>query len=236
MSLILARSVHKGVEKMKYNVENDCKAIPYEQVQEVLDFLPYANVVRVMFEMLLYTGCRISELSKMRRSLLYDDVLFWHLGKNQKCFRKEKLPRHFLVELGEYWKENRICGDFFFGISGSTLNRYFNRDVRPFLSPAWQEKRLIAEKGQLKPEYILQLKGLRKVFQTVIFFHEYEKWKDSGVALEFTAKRMRHSTKHITAYHYLENFDAVDVEKFRELIYGQKGIILCPRQARLLEF
>lgn len=218
----------------KYNLENDCRAIPFDRLKEALAFMPWASSLRVMFLMLALTGCRIHELDRMKKSLLYDNVLFWHLGKNQVGFRKERLPSWYLKELQEYWKNNRIFQDRFFGCSGDTFRRYFNRDVRPWMSRAWQEKRLVPKQGELQEEYILQLKGLRKTYQTLEFAKQLDKWKDSGVALEFTAKKMRHTTRQITAYHYIENFDALQIEKFKELT--TEKIVQDNRQARLFEF
>jgi integrase len=213
------------------NLEKDGTAIPLAEIQKVLSFMTYGSTVRVMFSMLFWTGCRICELDNMKRGNIYDGYIYWKTGKNQNDFRKEKLPKHFLDELQEYWRTNRRLGEKMFGVSSDTFRRYFNRDVRPFLGDVWREERLIFKQGSITRENILQLKGLRKTFQTFVFAQEYWKWKDSKVALEFTSKKMRHSSERMTAYHYLENFDVlgivnpIGVKPFAEV-----------RQKRLFDF
>lgn len=69
----------------------------------------------------------------------------------------------------------------------------------------------------MREEYVLQLKGLRKNFATLEFAKQYKKWKSAEVALEFASKRMKHSTKHITAYHYLRNFDELNISAYINL-------------------
>ena len=200
--------------RQELDLTDDTHAVPYPAIKEVLDYLEYGNVIRVMFEMLAITGCRISELDKFKMSELYGGVIYWKPAKRQP-YRKEQLPAWYIKELLYYRKNNRVYQNKIFGISANTFRRYFNRDVRPKL-PSWTRVRLRAYKGALETEYILQLKGLRKTFQTHLFAQEYEKWKDANVAMEFTSKRMRHSTKHMTAYHYLENFETLDVENLKD--------------------
>lgn len=196
----------------KLNLEQDGTAIPLDEVKKVLDFMTYASTVRVMFGMLFWTGSRIIELDNMKRGNIYDGYVYWKTGKNQNDYRKEKLPSYFIEELQEYWHTNRILGDKMFGVASDTFRRYFNRDVRPFLGGAWHEERLVFKIGTIQRENILQLKGLRKTFQTYVFAQELYKWNNPEIALQFTSKKMRHSSTRITAYHYLNNFDVLGID------------------------
>jgi integrase len=193
------------------NLEKDGTAIPLAEIKRVLEFMSYGSTVRVMFGMLFWTGARICELDNMKRGNIYDGYVYWKTGKNQNNYRKEKLPNHFIEELQEYWDNNRILGDKMFGVKHETFRRYFNKDVRPFLGDAWREERLVFKIGTIQRENILQLKGLRKTFQTFVFAQELWKWNNPEVALQFTSKKMRHSSTKLTAYHYLENFDVLGI-------------------------
>ena len=196
------------------NLSVDGQAIPPTRIKEVLDYLPYGNQIRVMFQFLAITGSRISELDRMRTDRILKSqnkyFLIWSLGKNQKAFRKEEIPEQLVQELRESRKNRRCFQNRLFSMSSDTFRRVFNRDVRPNLSDAWTERKIKLSKGQLQTEYVLQLKGLRKTFQTLNFAQELRKWNNPDIALEFTSKRMRHSSKHITAYHYIVNFDQVN--------------------------
>jgi integrase len=213
------------------NLEKDGTAIPLAEVRRVLDFMTYGSTVRVMFGMLFWTGCRICELDNMERGNIYDGYVYWKTGKNQNDYRKEKLPNHYIEELQEYWSCNRILGDKMFGCMADSFRRYFNKDVRPFLNDQWREERLVFKQGTIVRENILQLKGLRKTFQTFVFAKELWKWDNPEIALQFTSKKMRHSSTRLTAYHYLENFDVLgitdpkNVKPFAEV-----------RQKRLMDF
>lgn len=216
------------------NHDNDSHAVPFEAILEAVMAMPYASPLRVMFEMLAITGCRMSELDLMRWSQIYDGVLYWHLGKNQRTFRKERLPSWLVREISEYHKTHRVYKDRLFGLSNVTFRRMFNRDVRPRLSRRWQEIRLFGCNGTLQAEYVLQLKGLRKTYQTIEFARQYAKWHDASVALEFTSKKMRHSSVKITAHHYVENFDELGISAFGEM----RAADLLPNahQARILDY
>jgi integrase len=213
------------------NLEKDGTAIPLIEVKRVLDFMTYASTVRVMFGMLFWTGCRICELDNMRRGNIYDDYVYWKTGKNQNDYRKEKLPSYFINELKEYWANHKLLGERMFSCKSESFRRYFNRDVRPFLNNAWCEERLVFKQGTIQRENILQLKGLRKTFQTFVFAQELYKWNNPEIALQFTSKKMRHSSTRLTAYHYLNNFDVLGINN-NDFVKPFVEV----RQKRLLDF
>jgi len=219
------------MELKTLNLEKDGTAIPLTEVRRVLEKMTYATTVRVMFGMLFWTGCRICELDNMKRGNIYDGYVYWKTGKNQNDYRKEKLPSYFIEELQEYWRTNRILGESMFGVTSETFRRYFNRDVRPLLKGAWLEERLVFKQGTITRENILQIKGLRKTFQTYVFAQELYKWNNPEIALQFTSKKMRHSSTRITAYHYLENFDVLGISDPKHL----KPFVEI-RQKRLMDF
>ncbi|GEM_PF-3849613 len=217
-----------------FNVHSDSHCIPFGYVIEAIEFMAYGSGLRVMFIMLFLTGCRISELDNMKISKIYGNFIYWKLGKNQKRHRKEPLPEKYLAELKFYRENNRVYQDRLFAMNHGTFRREFNKKIRPKLSKSWQQKRLIDIQGHLQEEYFLQLKGLRKNYQTLDFAKQLKKWKSADVALEFTSKRMRHSSKRITAYHYLENFEDLDILKYQELTPAE--IFKQAQQTRLFDF
>lgn len=219
---------------LKQIYDNESYAVPIPAVQEVVDFLPYASTERVMFQMLFFTGCRVSELDRMQPNLIYEGVLYWQPGKGQKGHRKEALPESYLKEIKQYRATHRVSESKLFGCNANTFRKYFDRDVRPHLSAAWQTKRLIIRSKAFGHEYSLQLKGLRKTFQTLLFAKEWQHWGAADVALEFTSKRMKHSTTHITAYHYLENFDSLHINKNSPLMPVQA--LRATAQLRVMDF
>lgn len=220
-------------EQEKDLVENDSKAVPLKYIQEVIDTMAYASVERVMFQMLHYTGCRLQELDKMKRKNLVNDTIYWQLGKNQGSCRKEKLPPEYVEELRVYHENSPVPGSKMFHIGGETLRRYFTH-LRQRLSPAWRERRRVLTSTGFKTEYVLQLKGLRKNFQTIVYAEELRKWKDAGVALEFASKRMKHSSARITAYHYIQNFDALGINELGQI--DIKKVLNDRSQKRLLDY
>lgn len=211
----------------------EINTIPFEEITDTLSRMNYASPERVMFEILAITGCRISELDKMNYSQLYDDLLVWSLGKNQRRSRKENLPVYLVNEIKEMRSKYR-CSSKLFPISSSTFVRYFNRDVRPKLSPSWIKKRTSLERKTLKEEYVYRLKLLRKNYQTLLFKKYLDKFEGHyDIALQFTSKRMRHSSTKMTAYYYLQGID--DIKNFSGLM-PEEIIRRGGGQKRLVEF
>lgn len=207
-------------------------AIPYEDFRTLFNFLPRAHPVRVMVIMLALTGCRLSELDRMQAQNLSGNLLYWRLGKNQRGWRSEPLPEWYLQELADYHAAHRTMLGRLFGPTAYTMRRYFNRDVRPFLGPRWNQKR--DHPGYVGEEpYVLQLKGFRKSWGTTIYWREYQHWRDAGVALEFTSKRMQHSTTHMTAHHYLQHFAGVQVELWDQFLSEEAHL---ENQRRIIDY
>lgn len=196
--------------------------------------MPYASSNRVMFTMLFLTGCRLTCLDRMRLRNLHGEHLYWRPGKNQKGWRKERLPIEYLEELRAYRETHRVDQDRLFGIASETFRREFNRASRPTLGPAWRRKRPVMRNERLDLEYVYQLKGLRKDFQTLDFKRNYDELCDAGLAIEMTSKRMRHSSTKITARHYIENFDALGVKTLPSLVPNE--LLRMGQQKRLLDY
>lgn len=213
-------------------VEMTTGAVPYSAFRDLFNFLPRADPVRVMTLMLALTGCRLSELDRMTTDGLSGNVLYWRLGKNQRGWRAEALPEWYLTELAEYHATHRTALGRLFGPSANTFRRYFNRDVRPYLGPAWQAKLRIPCNVNDDP-YVLKLKGFRKSFASTVFAREYRKWSDAGVALEFTSKRLKHSTAHMTAYHYLQHLETTEVDLWDQFLNADARL---EEQRRLADF
>jgi integrase len=196
------------------DLRQESHAIPFPQVKEAIDYMVYGCVERVMFLMLALTGCRLVELDRMSiKELFRDDkgyILFWKLGKNQKGNRRCSLPDWYIKELLYYRQHNRIYNNRLFGVTQKTFTRYFNDRVRPFLSLEWSKKGIMLTNVLTSPN-ILQLKGLRKNFQTLKFWQNYKEWNSPDIALEMTSKMMKHSSRQLTIYHYIENFDRLGV-------------------------
>lgn len=183
----------------------EVEAVPFKAVLNALRCMRYASKERVMFEMLVLTGCRLQALDNMRTGMLIDGVVFYHPGKNQKGYIKNELPIWYLKELSEYRKYARCWGDHLFSCSADSFRRYFV-SVRQNLTPEWRERVLMPKHGALEDCYRLQLKGLRKLYFTNEYRRLYALWKDSGVALAMTSASARHSSTRMTCAHYIRDF------------------------------
>lgn len=211
----------------------ECKAIPPSEIRTAIEGMRYGSPERVMFRMLAITGCRIACLDKMTMQHLSGRFIYWETSKVGGKWRKEHLPDDYLEELAAYRTEYRANGKRLFGISGESFVRYFNRDIRPHLGGLWNVKTNQPTTDGFGQQYLLKIKGLRKSFSTYDFARNYAKWKDADVALEMTSKRMKHSTAHITAHHYIENFDALGIKKVTTDLDPLKNL---SNQMRILDF
>jgi len=210
-------------------------AIPFSEVNRAVQQMPKNTDARVMFIMLVLTGCRIKALDKMRPDRIMNGYLYYDPGKKQGSLIKERMPDWFLEELRDYRDHRKVPGNALFAISSETFRRYFNRDIRPSMPGTWMKKILIPFKDGLKMEFIYELKGLRKNFQTLEFARQMKHWGNPEIALQFTSKKMKHSTTRITAHHYLCNFENLgirpDLMNLPETALQRIG-----QQSRLLDY
>lgn len=216
------------------NIESTGYAIPFEEVINLINCFEYGNKYRVAIEMVALTGCRLAEIDNMGVNSIYGDHIIWKLGKNQKHYRKVKLPEWFLKEICCHLSKNQHCAERLFNFSGKELGRIVRRRARPKLGQAWHAKRPVPQKdGGIVWEYCLQVKGLRHNYATLRFKEYFDKWGGT-VAVELTAKELQHSSYRITAGHYVGNFDQLEIEKYKGLSVADilnRGV-----QSRLPEF
>lgn len=198
------------------NVER-VTAIPIPMYNELLAHLPYGSAASVMMQTLFVTGCRPCELDVMSRTKIKFGFIVWGVGKNQKGTRREFLGDKLLLEMKHYIEHNRVYGDKLFGINYTSLNRYFNRDIRPKLSKEWNLKNPWHNHLGIEP-FVYQLKGFRKTNATLKFHYYYKKYNNAQVAAEFVSQAMKHSTLHMTFGHYLVESQNINAEQYYTML------------------
>lgn len=224
-----------GMDRQRHEFlfETEQAGISFADFQRALERLPYGSTSRVALQLLAATGCRITELDRMDPGRVLDGFLYWRPGKNQKGLRREFLPQGLRDELVAYRASHRVKTAFLLGIESQTIVRNFDRDDRPSIGGSWGERSEVFLNGRgWGGGWRLHLKGFRKTFQTVLFAHFYRKYGDANVALEWVSKRMKHSSKHITAYHYLQDYEKLDVNRWVEWLETGRA----PQQSRIYDF
>jgi len=190
------------------------KTIPLDHVRQAINIMPYASHERVMFQFLALTGCRVRALDNVKVHNCYENgQVYWHEGKSTRGLRRETLPPQYWQEIREYRKHNNIRSNNLFGMTSETFTRLFSEKVRPLLGSDWNQRVLVVNAGCRTIAYKYQIKFLRKNYQTILFAQELARWKNADTALLFTSKRMRHKTREVTAYNYLEVFDTLDTTR-----------------------
>lgn len=209
MSLAVSPSMNDTITVMtQEEMLDDSKGIPLCDVKRAFDFFPYGSPERCMLAIRFITGCRGAEMDKMSPKLLLGGVLYWPLGKKQRSYRKAAVPGWLLEEISVMRSRYSCPATRLFPIKNDSFRRYFNW-ARERIGGGWCKKVVRIRYGEPRLEYKYSLSGLRKDYQTLLFKKKFDEWGDAGVALEFTSKEMKHSSKQITAYHYIENFDAI---------------------------
>jgi len=192
--------------------EKNVSCIPLNIVMEAICTLPTSSHLKIMFWMAAETGCRLKALDNMRRERLIGNMLYWNDGKGKGHERRKELSQALLSELVRYRKDNKVYDSRLFGISAESFRRSFNGEGRALLGGDWQVK-VIRPRDTLQVGYKYQLKGLRKNFATKKFRDYWEEFSDAGVALQFTARDMRHKAVDITAYHYIKEINQLGSEE-----------------------
>ena len=214
--------------------EMEGRALPFDVIKNLFLSLKYASTLSIGCKLLYYTGCRIAELEEMKKENIINGFLYWRCGKNQtKHFRKEYLPCKFIEEIKTYWKTNRTPYDKIMGVKSDAFRMYFVKN-RHRLNNIWGFKIPIYQNKLIKYEYKYQLKGFRKTFATLLFYYYWRKYSDANIGAEMVAKRMKHSAKHITITHYIENAEQIQANKFTNLMPFQ--IVDNTNQKRITEY
>lgn len=215
--------------------DTEPKAIPIPLLLEAIQKCEYGDVLGLALQFRFMTGCRGKELDKIDPNKQSNGFIFWQLGKNQtKQYRKEYIGVKWWEEYDHYRHKQGVPRNKLFHINNETLRTYFCKQLRPKLSSAWQEKIPVMRSGEIRYEFRYTWGGLRKTFQTLLFATLWERYKDSGVALEMTSKRMKHSSKGITAKHYIENAENIEAKAYIGLLPAD--LVNQPRQENLFEF
>jgi len=208
------------VTTLELEGEREALCIPIQTVYEASRALPSYSHLKVMFWVLAETGARIQALDNMRRERLIGDVLYWNDGKGKGHHRAAKLSPQLLEELTEYRRFNRVYDSRLFGISAESFRRSFNGEGRALLGGEWKVK-VIRPRETLRIGYKYQLKGLRKNFATKRFKDYWEKYQDASVAVQFTARDMKHKSDHITTTHYIKELETLG----KDIPKGQKSLL-----------
>lgn len=210
-------------ELIDQELDEDNKLIPFNDVINLIESFPKNDNKRMAILWLALTGARPSEIEGRSFSeVVFGKYWVWKPRKKQKGMRKESFPDWFWHELKEYSEKGSYSNNDIFGIKGESLARYINKHIRPKLGGEWLKKRpAFYEDGSFRMVYKYQLKNLRHNFQTLLFWHELHKFSSPDVALCRTSRRMKHSNKRITATHYLEAVDALNMNEYGHLNMGE---------------
>lgn len=189
--------------------DNDCRAVPYEELRRAYMSMPYACTEKVMFGLLFATGCRIKELDSMKKSNIQGGMIYWRVGKNQRGWRKAPLCKEYLDELETYRCHHKVRHDRLFGVSSETFTRYFHR-YKALLCGGWIDKKVVP-RGQGFGGYSnYALAGLRKSYQTLRCAQRILELGDRNMAVSAVSKEMRHSSEKITDYYYLQDLKSLN--------------------------
>ena len=209
-------------EYIELELDKDYKDIPFQEVKRLIEILPRAKRHRVALMWLSLTGARPSEIEKRKISeIAFGIYWIWKPRKNQKGYRREKLPSFFWEEFNEYLEKESYSNDDVFGLLGESLSSYVNRYIRPLLGGNWIKKRPeFREDGKYRLVYIYQIKNLRHNYQTC----EWARYKEeygSDLALMKVSRKMRHSSKRITGEHYIESVEHLNLNSHKHKTMGE---------------
>lgn len=210
------------------NTSDDCildpeaqsRALPLRLYVNAVESMVYGSLERVCFQILIYTGCRVCEIGRIKAEGYERGTLSWRLGKNQIGWRSETIPESLVEEITFFRRTHRVDQEYLIGLGTDRIRRCFN-EARKNFGPQWQERAEMLN-TQDHERYVYGLKAARKTFQTIVFHHHWRKYGDATMALLMTSKRMKHSCKEITALHYIEALSPAEVDAWTRCVYVHK--------------
>lgn len=206
------------------DIDKDSKVIPFNEVARLLRTIKLHKGIcptYIATAWLCCTGARPAELENRK----LDEVIMgkywtWPPAKKQIGNRIEKLPQWFWNDFAVYLDTCPIQRNNVFGMSGESLASVINHHIRPLLGGDWIKKRpSFVRKGGYRLEYIYRLKNLRHNFQTIEWYREKQTY-GNDLALERVSRKMRHSTKGMTAHHYIERVEDLKLQNYKDMGVG----------------
>jgi len=233
--------IKKGgnMQLIETRLELDCRTTPFGEVMRLAnsfgrrDKKPDNKRLAILW--LALTGARPCEIENRKvREIILNKYWVWHPRKKQSGMRKELLPDWFWKEFNMYLEYGKYSNDDIFGLKGDSLASYINHHVRDKLRGRWLVKRPeFMQDGRYRLVYVYKLKSLRHNFASTLWYNLRHQYGDE-VSISMVAKRMRHSDQRITARHYIESIEALNLNK-----YGHKNmgdILKLSENRNLLEF
>ena len=193
----------------------DVKIIPFQELAKLIDHYPKGHKYRTCVLWLALTGARVCEIEHRSFDEIMGKYWIWKPRKKQRGVRKEKLPDWFWEEFQRYLDTHAYKRKDVFGIKARSLSRKIN-NVRDDLGGEWKTMVPVFGEGRggvVRWEHLYKLKNLRHNYVTLEHYKLSEKY-GGDVAVSLLARRMRHSTHHLTASHYIEKYDALGAEKY----------------------
>ncbi len=194
--------------------------IPFNEVSKLIEVMPYASKERVAIIWLAETGARPCEIENRSLKEIHSDGFWiWKTRKTQSAIRYEKLSPKFWKEFKEYLQNNKISNNNVFAMKVGTLRRMINMKYRKMLGGDWLKKvPVLGDRTICRMCYRYQLMYLRHNFQTYKF-RKYQSEYGKDQALHLVCRDMKHSSRSITGFHYIESLKGLGLSDFanREL-------------------
>lgn len=224
---------YSNIENERLSVNRESYIIPIMETKKLIEVMEYGSTHRVAVLLLILTGARIREITRLTTFDFYQDYVFISLGKNQKGKRKERLPQWFLQELDFYMTHNSFVANRLFPFNSNELLQYFNKYIRQKVGGNWLKKTPYSKGNMVGTEWYYQLKGFRHTYQSLKFVNYYDKYKDAGLSAELVSKDMKHHCRALTVRHYL-NPDVDELRRYKGLTMND--LVRQNEQQRLNQF
>lgn len=203
-------------------LEMDCRTIPFQEVMRLVNVFSRSDNKRIAILWLALTGARLCEVEHRKvREFIMGKYWVWHPRKKQSGMRKEHLPGWFQKELDYFLEYGKYANNDLFGLKGDSLARYINKYIRPKLGGEWLKKRPeFMEDGGYRLVYVYKMKNLRHNFATTLWYNFKETYGEE-VSISMVAKRMCHSDQRITARHYVESLENLELHRYKRMSMGE---------------
>lgn len=231
-------------------IENDVTVpISLLDLRRTINHFPRCHEIRI-YLLLQANSMRVGEPYELYWHHILDNRTIVYRPGKQHYRRKRiiKISECFYQELMDFKKSAHFKDNKLFpGREKRRLQRQFNKKHRHAIGGKWSQERTGHNIGIIKDKYIYQFRSLRNMSGTLLFWYFLNVYRNADIALQCTAKRLKHSTTGITAQHYISRLKYLDLDKvpvlpylqlMDMLIYGdiQQRLVPDKRQSHLIEF
>jgi integrase len=217
----LALQIKQKKKLCDFEVDKGTKVLSLQNLRFTLNYFEYATPYRI-YLLLISLSLRPDEPMQIKWDNFHDNcrmLIFRPKKQNSKnskksVVRKVRIPPKVSEELLYYRDNNFFCKGKLFPFTSNSFRDRFNKKFRQELGGDWIAYSDNLRQGNIAQYHLYTLRSFRATCATLIFYYCRQAYGNADLSLVKTCQFMCHSHKFMTANHYIQRVEDLEIEKF----------------------